>query len=256
MHQIQKTLQDVHAALDELQNQLDGAQTDEQFEDTIPQIDRRMQQAYYELEACRRYVTLHRAPVHKAYDPAALLRSQSGHVPMDLKNGREVPELEGDPQQILDTLKVILESMKLHKQMHLTAALYIEGDVPRYSIGVQGMAVFPTEYNVGKYFSIKLEQLDHTWRHATGGGSIDHTPSLVTLELGGEPASNGSLPDAKAISDELERAARRLMPWRTADGQYHGGLVHPDETRQLYAQSIKKVQELANSANERLAALQ
>lgn len=234
---IRDGLQEAHALL---------ASADEAtFHERISDIDRRTMAMYQRLEGCRRYLSIHRKPVHKPYNPAQLIKTQSGFMPMPVSNlpAKPMAAIEGDPAQILDILRIIWANAAMTVGNHVTTALYVEGEGPRFAVGMSGDGAFPDAYAIGEGFRVSLDQLDDRWHDATKGGYINAGDQLLTLLLVGDDFAPGAAPEGKHLSDSLDRAARKLLPWRSASGSYEEGLVHPDDTRQLYARAFREASE-------------
>ena len=252
-HHLHAPLGAIHDGLREVQETLEQA-SEATFHESISDIDRKAVALYHRLEACRRYLSLQRKSVHTAYNPAQLIKTQSGFMPMPVSDlpAKPVPPIQGDTQQILDILRVIWANAAVTDNSQVTTALYVEGEGPRFAIGIAGEGVFPKRYRIGEGFECTLDELDERWHDATQGGYINPGDQLLTLLLVGEDYAPAAAPDIKPLTDLLERATRKLMPWRSASGSYEEGLVHPDDTRTLYARAFSDASGMIAEVVERL----
>jgi len=243
---------DLHAPLEGIRDGLREAHeslaqaNEETFHERISGIDRQVTALYHRLEDCRRYLSIHRKSVPTRYNPGKLIKSQSGFMPMPVSHlpAKPAPALEGDTQQILDILRVIWANAKVTDDSHVTTALYVEGEGPRFAIGISGQGVFPDRYRIGKGFEISAAHLDERWHDATQGGYINEGDQLLTLVLLGDDYAPAPASDRKHFTDLLEQAVRKLLPWRSASGSYEEGLVHPDDTRLLYERALRESAEV------------
>jgi len=193
-------------------------------------------------------LSLHRKAVPTRYNPAKLVKSQSGFMPMPVSTvpAKASPAIEGDTQQILDILRVIWANVAVTGDSHVTTALYVEGEGPRIAIGISGDGEFPGRYRIGDGYEISVTELDERWHDATQGGYINPGSQLLTLLLVGDDYAPSPAPDLKRVTDLLERATRKLLPWRSASGSYEEGIVHPDDTLVLYARALDEASEIVS----------
>lgn len=246
---LKPALTGIHEQLETARQQLEHLEP-AAFEDVVPELDRMLRDLRPEVDGCRRYISLRQAASPQAYNPAELLKSQSGLRPAD--PARVVPEaapdLEGDPKQILAALRTILLNANLRSGAELTAALYFEGEGPRYTVGIQGEGSLPDTFQFGTGLTLASGELDVCWRAATRGGTLTHEGSLMTLLLEGDAAFTEGEQDWEPVIKALDRAVRALQPWRTAIGMYEGGLVGDADALKLYQQAVDRVLEQIGEA--------
>ncbi len=147
----------------------------------------RLQVARDALKACRVYLGLHRPPAYRNYNPAAHLKARSA----DIVSARRTLEIEpvqecvGDPDQMVDCIKLLVQNIELEEESSLVVEVFEEDSVPRIALSLDGPGRVRDAISVGGYLQLSLDELGQRWTAATRGGRIDRIPNGLMLRLKG-----------------------------------------------------------------------
>ncbi|GMV99593.1 MAG: hypothetical protein AMXMBFR84_07320 [Candidatus Hydrogenedentota bacterium] len=226
-----------------------GALTPYEVSHAVPELDTRLRRVYEGLEACRKYVALHRPPECRYYKPAETIRSIKGTLSaspftIDVQANREC---YGDPDQIGEILKIMVRSLP-PTQGGVTVELLLASVQPKIVVSVDGEARFPETFVIEGMIAVTLREMGRCWIGATHGGHIHEAADGAVLYLEGNATVPDQNADMSALQVPLDVATRKLTAWRGAIGQYEEGLVAPEEVITLYAKNVDQVLELVAPA--------
>ncbi|MFA6243471.1 MAG: hypothetical protein WC655_21200 [Candidatus Hydrogenedentales bacterium] len=249
---LESILREVRLNLQEVNEDLRSA-TPESMRDHISSMDRTLRGVFDSLEECTKFCTLHRPSSPREYDPVDLVKGEVGHFlrAEDSLAPSEPEDFWGDPEQMGLCVGMALRSLAKHG-IAFTIRLYLATVEPRIEITPDHAAAFPAEIVLGDRFTISRDEFCHFWTAASDGGDLQVRDDAYVFCLAGDRTRAMIQPIATLARPAVAKAARTLIPWRGAIGQYEEGLVSPEDTLALY---VRHVDQALAAIDEALGAL-
>jgi len=214
---------------------------------TIGEADLALRDAWNAARRGMRVLTLFREPELALYDPVQVLRDKAfQNVPVTME-GAARRYCTGDEAQVVEGVRLVMESFELGEGGRLRAEAAMEGGLPRVVLTLTGSGKAPRALMLDDAFALSIDDFAPRWITATAGGHIALTDDAVLLYLEGDRP----VPEEHLHRPELAlgfaRAEKALRSWRAASGHYEPGYADPDEVRNLYLDAVAEAVEGLNS---------
>lgn len=211
-----------------------------EIEDALPGLDRSLRALFEAADGAKRYLTLYRESVHALYDPIAAARAQSAHLVGPSLASMMAKHFTGDSEQVTECLRLVVDNGKLDHGGAISLAVHPDGHPPRIEVHVNDAASLPDVFTLAGGFEIPFDELSERWNGATDGGRVETGRGGLVMNLRGTRRPPEACPWANHVLAPASQLVRILMPWRGAIGHFEHGSGANEETRTLYAQSLKK----------------
>lgn len=194
-----------------------------------------------------RVTTLFREPEHALYDPVQVLRDKAFQsVPVAVE-GAARRYCSGDEAQVVEGVRLVMESFSLGDGGRLRAEVAMNDGVPRVVLTLSGRGAPPRGLSLDEECRLSFDDFALRWIGATAGGHVALSDDAVMLYLEGDrPAPELHL-HRPELAFGFARAEKALRSWRAASGHYEPGYADPNEVRSIYLEAIADALDGLNS---------
>lgn len=205
---------------------------------------------YHGLKDSQRYAILHGQAQQSSFDPAQTLGKYSASRPYALDTQRV--SVDGDKRIVATILQLLQENVELAVGGRLSMRLFIEEPI-RYTYNFAEESALGDTLSVGKTLTIPISTIHDAWEAATDGGSMELSPTRITLYLQGDvPRIQEGDQLMEAASRALAPGVLRLKSWRSTSGAYEGPFAATAEAKRLYAQAATIAKDSVTDARNAL----
>lgn len=205
-------------------------------------LDRTFGQYFRRIEACRRYLELHRPANtdHFSFGEAFhRWNPSSGGVVLGFDGAGKLP-LVGDSRQMLLCLELIALNACFDTARDFEIRVHAASDPPNLLIRLGEEARLGTTVQIGPDLTVSRDRLATCWAGATGGGQLHDTPDGLVMELHGDGTTVRGVTGGTEAEALLRKAERAMMPWRGAIGHTETGYVAASEVASLYRSHLTR----------------
>jgi len=228
---------DLRATCMKLQG-MDGAE----FEAVAGYTDRHLGQFYRRIEACRRFMELHRTATVEPFAFGEAFRRwnpSSGGILAGLR-GNDPFTVVGDSRQILACLELITMNIQTSTVRSFEIRVHADTKPPSLLVTMNGAPPFGHRLSFGGGLDVTWETLANRWADATDGGLLYEDDPGIVLDLSGREVGTLGVSSFEPAELCLRRAERAMMPWRGTIGNTETGYADPEEAPRLYATHLER----------------
>ncbi|MBI2421619.1 MAG: hypothetical protein HYV27_02235 [Candidatus Hydrogenedentes bacterium] len=217
--------------------------------EVFPQADRLLSQCHGNVVRAARMATLARPSVLQPYDAQQLFQSQAAHLTASIRSSFIAADTragaaakEGDPEQILCGLQVLLHNIPLAAQGMVQIHLFCQGPAARIAAHYDGLRSYPEALMWEEAALCTRGEIAGCWMRATGGGvlALEGNPLLFPLTGDSEAIHTGVPERLTSDAAVLNGLVRQLRPWRGAIGGWDPGYASVTESTRLYLETIAR----------------
>lgn len=228
---------DIHETVRELQ-EMDATA----FEEQHGPVDRRLGQYCQRLEACRRFLEIHRPAIHAPVNFGEVFREwnpSTGQVAVGIEGRRQVP-VTADSRQMLACLELIAANAAAGAPRDFEIRVYGDAVPPSILIQIPGEPRLGPTLDFGHGLELDWRAIAARWAAATGGGLLYEDNLGLVLELEGQQEWDEGIPGFDTAEDCVRKAERAMRPWRGAIGNTDAGYAAPEEATALYIGALER----------------